>query len=127
MPSAKKKPIVKVEPKPTTFMPEAEPTNRDVINYVNNTMLQIMAYIDQQKYETIEELKRLLDSPKPASAVLPVKHVLPVNIPETECKPWYKNWFAWVLSIIVLALIGYGIYILIMVESGKRIVIPWAH
>lgn len=120
----KKKPVVKivesidVEPEPPPVMTEAEPTNREVINYVNNTMLQLMTFIEQKKNETIEEFKKIQEANKPAP-------VLSVRTPEPDRKPWYKNWFAWVLSIVVLALIGYGIYILIMVESGKRIVLPW--
>lgn len=130
MPVAKKKSVVKVEsidtePEPPPIMTEEEPTNREVINYVNNTMLQIITCMEQKKNETIEEFKKLLEANKPAP--LPPAPILSASTPEPDRKPWYKNWFAWVLSVIVLALIGYGIYILIMVESGKRIVIPWVH
>lgn len=39
-------------------------------------------------------------------------------------KPWYKNIAGWLLTIVVLAML-YSIYLLIMLEAGKRIVLPW--
>jgi hypothetical protein len=112
-----------LEPEQPQPVKHAEPTPAEIISHINNTKLQIMEHISHQ----VTDLKYYIDSmkqPQPSQPPQPaVKLVEPE--PPTKGNPWYKNWFAWVLSVIVLLIIGYSIYLLIMVESGKRIVLPW--